>query len=98
MQSGYQRYRCNDCKKTFNAVTCTSLAHLRVKDKLDPYLECMRGDTTLKVAAEQCAISLSTSFMLRHRIMTVIHDDKAELLSGITELDETFFLENNKGQ
>ena len=79
-------------------MTCTPLAHLRMKDKLDQYLECMRGDTTLRVAAERCEVSLPTSFSLRHRIIQIIQDDKAELFHGITELDETLFLENHKGQ
>ncbi|MFK0569866.1 IS1595 family transposase [Endozoicomonas sp.] len=96
-QSGLKRYKCKACSKTFNALTTTPLAWLRVKDKLDQYLECMRGDTALRVAARQCGISLPTSFLLRHRLMNVIQADKPELLSGITELDETFFLENHKG-
>lgn len=97
-QNGYPRYKCKDCKKTFNAMSCTPLAHLRARDKLDQYLECMQGKTTLRVAAEQCDVSLPTSFSLRHRIMRVIQNDKAELFRGITEIDETFFLENHKGQ
>ena len=98
MQSGRQHYKCNDCDRTFNALTNTPLPRLRVKEKLDQYLECMRGDTTLRVAARQCGISLPTSFSLRHRLMKVIQADKPELLSGISELDETFFLENYKGE
>ena len=58
----------------------------------------MRGHTTLREAAEQCDISLPTSFAFRHRLMAVIQSDKAELLAGITEIDETFFLENHKGE
>ena len=87
-----------NCKKTFNAMSCTPLAHLRARDKLDQYLECMQGKTTLRVAAEQCNISLPTSFSLRHWIMRVIQNDKVDFFRGITEIDETFFLENYKGQ
>ena len=98
VQSGRQRYKCKDCNKTFNALSKTSLAHLRVKDKLDQYLECMRGHTTLREAALACDISLPASFALRHRLMEIIQSDKPELLTGISELDETFFLENHKGE
>jgi len=97
-QSKRPRYKCRDCKKTFNALTNTPLAWLRVKDKLDQYLECMRGNSTLRLAAQQCGVSLPTSFLLRHRLMAIIQSDKPELLSGISELDETFFLENHKGE
>lgn len=97
-QSKRPRYKCKDCKKTFNALTNTPLAWLRVKDKLDQYLDCMRGNSTLRLAAQQCGVSLPTSFLLRHRLMAIIQSDKPELLSGISELDETFFLENHKGE
>lgn len=98
IQSGYQRYKCHDCKRTFNALTCTSLARLHVPEKLDEYIDCMKGHTTLREAAAQCDVSLPTSFRLRHRLMDVIQSDKAELLTDITEIDETFFLENHKGK
>ena len=97
-QSGYPRYRCRSCLKTFNAMTGTSLSHLRIRHKVDGYIECMRGDTTLRTAASQCDISLPASFLMRHRLMAVIAPDKAELLSGVSELDETFFRESFKGQ
>lgn len=97
-QSGHQRYKCRDCRRTFNAMTRTPLARLHVRDKLDVYIDCMKGRTTLREAAEQCDLSLPASFRLRHRLMVIIEPDKAELLSGISELDETLFLENHKGQ
>ena len=84
-QSGHQRYKCCDCKRTFNALTNTSLARLHVPDKLDRYIDCMRGHTTLREAAVQCEVSLPTSFRLRHRMMDVIQADRAELLTSITE-------------
>ena len=79
-------------------MTETPLARLHLRDKFDEYIDCMRGHTTLREAAEQCDISLPTSFAFRHRFMAVIQADKAELLTGITEIDETFFLENHKGE
>ena len=97
-QSGYPRYRCNGCLKTFNAMTNTPLARIRIKDKVDKYIDCMRGDMTLRTAAKKCAISLPASFLLRHRLMAVMEPDKSELLTGITEIDETFFRESCKGQ
>ncbi|WP_019868165.1 IS1/IS1595 family N-terminal zinc-binding domain-containing protein [Methylovulum miyakonense] len=36
--SGLQRYRCQSCQKTFNALTCTPLARLRHKPKWLGYL------------------------------------------------------------
>lgn len=96
--SGHQRYRCNDCKHTCNALSFTPLAHLRVRDKLDAYLSCMSGGVTLRPAAAECEISLNTSFHLRHRLMAVIEQDSTGQLSGICEMDETFFRESRKGE
>nr|MDT0250052.1 IS1595 family transposase [Endozoicomonas sp.] len=96
-KDGHQRYCCKDCDKTFNAMSGTSLSHLRVRDKLDRYIECMDGETTLRPAARRCGISLDTSFHLRHRLMELVKDDSYGQLSGIAEEDETFFRESHKG-
>lgn len=97
-QSGRQRHKCRECKRTFNSMTNTPLAKLYVRDKLDAYVDCMKGHTNLREAAEQCDISLPASFQLRHRLMDVIHSDKAELLSSSSEMDETLIRENHKGE
>ncbi|WP_211831196.1 IS1595 family transposase [Kistimonas asteriae] len=97
-KSGHQRYRCKQCQHTFNAMTGTPLAHLRVRDKLDAYVECMNGSTTLRPAARKCGVPLNTSFHLRHRLMAVVETDHYGDLTGISEEDETFFRESHKGQ
>lgn len=96
-KDGHQRYCCKDCGKTFNAMSGTPLSHLRVREKLDQYVECMDGETTLRPAARQCGISLDTSFHLRHRLMALVENDSYGQLSGIAEEDETFFHESHKG-
>ena len=53
---------------------------------------------TLRPAAKGCGVTLRTSFRWRHRFLRVIEHDQAPELSGITELDETFFRESFKGQ
>ncbi|WP_067516178.1 IS1595 family transposase [Endozoicomonas ascidiicola] len=96
-KDGHQRYCCKDCSKTFNAMSGTPLSHLRVREKLDQYVECMDGETTLRPAARRCGISLDTSFHLRHRLMALVENDSYGQLSGIAEEDETFFHESHKG-
>ena len=58
----------------------------------------MTHSLTLRPAAKQCGISLQTSFRWRHRFLQVVEHDQAPELSGIAELDETFFRESFKGQ
>lgn len=93
-----QRYRCRHCNKTFNALTNTPLAKLRHPEKWQDYLEGMTDSQTLRPAARDCGISLRTSFLWRHRFLTVLEDDMTPQLQGIAELDETFFRESFKGQ
>ena len=39
MSAGLQRYLCLGCRKSFNALTGTPLAHLRLREKWLPYLQ-----------------------------------------------------------
>ena len=50
--NGLQRYRCKACKKTFNALTRTPLAHLRHKDKWLDYLDGVTQSLTYKNQSE----------------------------------------------
>lgn len=97
-QNGRQRYRCGQCRRTFNAFTGMALSHLRVVGMLDRYVSCMMSSMTLRPAARTCGIALDTSFRLRHRLMEIIEGDKSEHLQGIVEMDETLFRESCKGQ
>ena len=93
-----QRYRCKQCRKTLNSFSKTPLARLRYPEKWNRYLDGMPNSLTLRPAAKQCGINLKTSFRWRHRFLQAIEFDQATELSGITELDETFFRESFKGQ
>ena len=93
-----QRFRCKTCRRTLNAFSKTPLARLRRPEAWSKYLEGMTHSLTLRPAARQCGISLQTSFRWRHRFLQVVEHDQAPELSGIAELDETFFRESFKGQ
>lgn len=97
---GLQRYRCQSltCQKTFNAVTGTSLAKLHHRNKWFDYLRCMRDSLTLRVSAFRVGIDLKTAFRWRHRFLMASANANANALSGIVEVDETFFAESCKGK
>lgn len=97
---GLQRYRCQNlgCRKTFNAVTRTSLARLHHRNKWFDYLRCMRDSLTLRVSAARVGIDLKTAFRWRHRFLHASANANANALSGIIEVDETFFAESCKGK
>ena len=96
--SGLPRYRCTDCRRTFNALTGTFLAHLRHKDRwLDQAQALMTGESVAK-AAVRCGVAYSTAFRWRHRFLGAPALDKPITLKGIVEADETFILESFKGR
>lgn len=94
---GLQRYRCRDCKRTFNALTCSSLSRLRHKELWLLYSECLNSGISVRKAAAVCGIDVTTSFRWRHRFLASPTQDKRHKMVGIVEADETFFTESHKG-
>src|SRR5215217_8336956 len=95
--NGLQRYRCLGCGRSFNALTGTPLARLRLREKWLPYLQCLIGSDTVRVAARRVAVAKSTSFRWRHRFLAALRRAPPPRLSGIVEADETFHLVSQKG-
>jgi transposase-like protein len=96
--NGLQRYYCKHCHKTFNALTGTPLARLRDKPKWLNYLSAMVQSQTIRESAVDTGVHRNTSFRWRHRFLSWISQDRPAKLHGITEADETYVLESNKGQ
>jgi transposase-like protein len=94
--SGLRRYRCAACRKTFNALTGTSLARLRKKACWLRYGEALAAGMTLAKAAAHCGVHLTTSFRWRHRFLRAPAATR-EALGGVVEADETFFRRSHKG-
>jgi len=94
---GLQRWRCTACGKTFNALSGTPLAHLRLKDKWLSYLQCTLQSQTTREAAKSCTVHRSTSFRWRHCFLQWAKRDGSAHLGGITEANETDLLESSKG-
>ena len=96
-QSGLARYRCNDCGKTFNALTGTPLAQLHRRDAWFAYAQALIDGVSLRKAAKRCGIALDTAFRWRHRFLATAKDVKAKTVQGIVEADETFIRKSAKG-
>ena len=97
--NGLQRYRCSNCGRTFNGLTGTPLARLRLKHKWLMYLDCMRDPAcTVHRAADRVQVHPNTSFRWRHRFLEWAKLDRPAKLEGIVEADETFLLESQKGK
>jgi transposase-like protein len=92
------RYRCKACSRTFNALTKTPLAKLRMKEKWGAQTEAMIDGVSTARAALRCGVHYTTAFRWRHRFLAALSGDKPMALTGIVEGDETFILESFKGK
>ena len=95
--AGLQRYRCANCARTFNALTGTPLARLRHRGKWLSFLDSMLASNSVRRAAALAGVHKNTSFRWRHRCLTNTKGDRLWPLGGITEADETYLLESQKG-
>ena len=95
---GLPRYRCVECRKTFNPFTGTPVAGLHNKDRWPDQARALMEGESLAKAAERCGVHPSTAFRWRHRFLSALNDDKPRSLSGVVEADETFILESFKGR
>ena len=93
---GLKRYRCRQCRKSFNALTGTPLARLRNRAAWKTYAQAVAGSVSVRKAAQRTGVSVPTAFRWRHRFLTLAKDAQAKV-SGIVEADETFFLRSFKG-
>src|SRR5664279_543843 len=96
--SALPRYRCKACRRTFNALTKTPLANLRMKDKWGSQTQAMIDGVSTAEAAARCGVHYTTAFRWRHRFLASLAGDKPKTLTGIVEGDETFILESFKGK
>ncbi len=90
--SGLQRYRCRTCRRTFNVLTGTALAQLRKKGKWFGFSEALAASLILPLQVHR-----NTALRWRHRFLQGLKAERAATLRGITEADETYFLESRKG-
>jgi transposase-like protein len=95
---GVQRFLCRACRKSFTVTTGTPFHHLRDKEKLLAYAECMADSLSIRKSAFKVGLSVSRSFRWRHRFLERINAQKPSEMSGVVEADETFFPVSYKGQ
>lgn len=93
-----QRYRCKSCSKTFTSTTGTCSHNLKKPEKFEEYKRLMSEHYyTLKEIAEKVGISIQTAFDWRHKVMSGLKKKDIKF-SGITEVDDIWFLYSQKGR
>ena len=95
---GLRRYRCKNCRRTFNAATNTPVARLRKRERWAANSQAMIDGVSLVKVAQRCGVHATTAFRWRHRFLAAPALDKPQRLNGVVEIDETFILESFKGR
>ena len=96
---GNPRYICYGCKKTFNLTSRSVFnGHKQSLETYTKYIKLMTMGTSIRKAAQICGISVTTSFLWRHKFLDVLQQiaDKTKV-GGIVEADETYVKLSFKG-
>jgi transposase-like protein len=94
-----QRYLCHNCSSIFTSTTDSFLSSTKKSlDVWKKYIHCMINSYSLSKSAEECHISIRTSFMWRHKILDSLRKSDKTELKGVIEADETFFRLSYKGR
>lgn len=84
---GRNRYKCRDCKKTFNDFTGTSISGIKKTAEFQEYIK-IAGDTTIRKAAGQLEVNVKTIFDWRHKLLSSLPKSSGQKFSGIVECDD----------
>ena len=92
-----QRYRCQECRRTFNAMTATPFAYSKRLHLWGTAAQCVVEGISVRQMARRLGIDAYTAFRWRHRLLSAIAQAAPEALSGIVEADETYLRSSEKG-
>jgi len=98
IDKGSQRYFCNDCRRTFTEYTGTWLAGIHKKELVGDYLKLMERELSLDKIRDHLGINKKTAFDWRHKILSGLENVDKGNFKGVTESDDTFFLQSSKGR
>ncbi len=96
-RTGIQRYRCLDCRRTFNDLTHTAMAGTRLRAKWTAYGDTMRDALSTRQPAAVLDIDHKTVWRWRHKVIAHLAPEAQPPLEGIVEADETYLRRNFKG-
>lgn len=97
--AGRQRFMCKDCRKTFGHSTNTAIFSTKLPREIwEHYVSCVVNGFSIRRAAEVTGIGIKAAFYMRHKVLDALRQlmDRNRV-SGVIEMDETFFRESFKG-
>jgi len=96
-ESGLQRFKCQGCNKSFNCLSCTPLARLRIKEIWLEFSQTMLDGKSVRKISEELGINKNTAFKWRHLFLRLISRLKGVNLTGIVEMDDFRIRKSQKG-
>lgn len=96
---GNTRYKCKSCNRNFNSFTGTAYQGIKKQDKFEYYKTILftEGLLSLEKMSKRVGISIQTAFDWRHKILSTIKPEQMNF-TGITEMDDVWFLYSQKGR
>lgn len=94
---GKQRYVCRACCRSFGDFTNTPISRTRYPELWMKHFRLLINGASLKKVSEELGIHISTAFYWRHKALNGLRHLPPDQLSGVTEVDEAYFLESRKG-
>ena len=94
---GRKRYKCKQCKKTFNDFTGTAISGIKKVEKFQEYLELTIESLSIRKAAKKLDVNMKTIFDWRHKLLSSIASMNGISFSGIVECDDKQLDVNEKG-
>lgn len=97
-RGAHQRYKCKVCHRTFTSTSGTSFHGIKKIGQFEAYRKLMLEQyLPIHVIAKQIGISIQTAFDWRHKILSGLNGS-SKAFSGITEIDDVWFLYSQKGR
>ena len=93
-----QNYKCKKCHKNFNEFTGTTIAYIKKKELLKPFIRSMLSGDSLDVCSKTHHIAIQTAFDWRHKIIAALKEYEQKSYSGITEMITLQSRFSRKGQ
>ena len=72
-----------DCKRTFNILTNTPLAHLRNRERWLTYVGTMIEGRSIRGSASACEVSPATSSRWRQRFLNCTAEERAKVIVAV---------------
>lgn len=94
-----QKYICKSCNRSFSDTTNTIAFHSKKSyNTWQTYISCLLKGMTLSDTAKEIGISVTTSFIWRHKVLKSLSNfNKDVKLSETVEIDPIYFSINLKG-